>query len=111
MLGKPQIRLCDQGPVEALLAHARFVACYKDDSLSFGIEGEGRSPFAIAALEPQFLHIGVFRSLERVGVRPAKLGTVIGQQPGGGDQHDADITLKSQNLALKSWVELDLLFI
>ena len=43
-------------------------------------------------------------------MRPAKLGTVVGQQLGGGDQRDADITLKSQNLCLEGWVEFDLPF-
>ena len=60
MLGKPEIRFCDELPVEPLLASAGLVARHEHNGSPFRIEGEGSTPFAVSRLEKKFIHVGVF---------------------------------------------------
>ena len=56
----------DQSFVEAALVGTGLVAGGQEDRLAFRIEGEGHAPDFARPLEAQFLHVGVFRRLERV---------------------------------------------
>lgn len=62
MLGKPEIRFCDELPVEPLLSPTGLIA--RHDCPPFWVESEGCAPFAIGSFKPQLLHIGVFRAFE-----------------------------------------------
>lgn len=104
--GESEIRFCDHTPVEELLTSAGFVASGEPDCQTPWIEGEGCSPFAFG-FKAQFLHIGALRTFERVGIGPAKLWAVVGQQLGDGDQGDRNFALVGQNLSFEGCMELD----
>ena len=107
MGGKPEIRLGDEPLVETLLAAAGFVAGREKDAASLRIKGEGGAPYSIRRLEPQLLHIGMLRALERVRMRPSQLRAVIRQQLGGSKQRVLDTRLKGLELGLEGVIELD----
>jgi len=107
MIGETSICLGNELLVKPLLVPAGFVAGNEQNRLSAGIEGEGGAPLAIRGLESQLLHIGVLRSLERIGVGSPKLRAIVRKQLGHGEQRILDILLEGQKLDLESILEFD----
>lgn len=63
---KSFVSLANQIPIEAPLAYPRLIARNEQDRFLLGIEGECNSPHSIVRIEPQFLHVGVSRALQRI---------------------------------------------
>lgn len=64
--------------VEALIT--RLVAADQQDGVAQRIEGKESSKRSALVLGPQFFHIGVTRSFDRVGVRPGQRRTELHQK-------------------------------
>jgi len=74
------IGLADQFPVEPFFADPRFIARNQQDRFSLCVESESYSPHSTRCVEPQFFHVLVTRSLQRVNARPSKLWTELLQK-------------------------------
>jgi len=61
-----------QFAVKAIPLDPRFAASDKNDSVSFCVECEGKTPYAAVRIESQFFHIRVARTLQCVDLRPSK---------------------------------------
>jgi len=77
MIVEPVIRLSNEPLIKPFLAAARFVAAAQDDGLPLRVESESETPGAVLSGEAQLLHVGVTRSLQRIGMRAAQI------RPGG----------------------------
>jgi hypothetical protein len=68
-------RYLNQTSVKLALRNSRLVPAYQQNRLSPQIERKGDSPCAIIGTKTKFLHIRVFRTLQRIHLRPAQLWT------------------------------------
>src|SRR5205085_3462613 len=60
--------LLDELLVKPPLTHSRLVATHEQNCRTCGVEGKGNSQHMILCASPQFLHVGMLGSIERVGV-------------------------------------------
>jgi hypothetical protein len=67
------IGLSDQLAIEAFLTNPGFVASYEQNGLAFRIESKSYTPLTVCRTKPQFFHIGVTGSFQRVHTRPSQL--------------------------------------
>lgn len=83
---KASIRNIDEAPVEQSLRNAGFVPCHQQDGPPGRIKRKGDAPNTAIRLHPQFLHVGVPRSVQCVSVRSAKTRPIIPENADGGKQ-------------------------
>jgi hypothetical protein len=84
-----------------LSTNARLVAGRQEDRLPLAVESEGNAPFPICDPETQFLHLGVLRTLKRVGMWPTELGTVVGEKLGDREQCVLHVLAESLKLIIE----------
>ena len=61
------VRLPDQCLIEAPFTASRFVAGHEQDGAPPRVKGKGHAPHAVRGIESKLLHIGVARSVQRIG--------------------------------------------
>ena len=104
---EPRIRLGDQLAIKALFASARFIAAGQENRPPLRIEGKGHAPDAIRGVKPEFFHVGVTRTIERIGARPPQLRSELLKQPGVGQQFVLDALRQALELMLEFLMEHD----
>ena len=68
-----RIGLRDQPAIEPPLTATGFITSAQDQRLTMRIKCKGKTPHTIGGIEPQLLHVRVFRAVERVHAGSAKL--------------------------------------
>jgi len=104
---EPRIRLGDQLAIKALFASARFIAAGQENRPPLRIEGKGHAPDAIRGVKPEFFHVGVTRTIERIGARPPQLRSELLKQRGVGQQFVLDALRQALELMLEFLMEHD----
>ncbi len=104
---EPPIRLGNQLAIKAPFASARFVAAGQEHCPSARIEGESHAPYSIRSVKPEFFHIGVAGTMERIGTRPAQLRSELLKQPSVGQQFVLDALRQAFELTLEFLMEHD----
>src|SRR5271156_3438150 len=84
------IRRGDQRAIEPRLAAARLIAGDEDDRLPDRVECEGCAPSAARGIETQFLHVGVFRTVQRIHMWTPELWAKALEHPRPGEQGRLD---------------------
>ncbi len=80
MIVEARLRLGYKLSVKAPFASPGFVSANQENGFSVGVEGERDAPDAIIRIAPQLLHVRVFRTFERIGMRPSELRTKFFEQ-------------------------------
>ena len=76
----------DEPFVEPFLVGTALVPTHEKDRLPIRIEGEGDAPYLALPAKPQFLHVGVLRSLQRVHRGAPEAWPKLAQQQGMGEK-------------------------
>jgi hypothetical protein len=79
MRGEAGVGRGDQAPVKPAFLDARLVARQQHDPLAVRIERVGDPPHPVVGGEPQFLHVGVLRVRQGVGVGPSQCRAFAGE--------------------------------
>lgn len=87
--------------VEPFLVGTTLVPTHEKDRLPIWVEGESDAPYLALPTEPQFLHIGVLRSLQGVDRGTPQARPELAQQQGMGEK----LILQARGEGLKLAVE------
>ena len=93
----------DEPFVKPLLVGTALVTGHEKHRLPVRVKGEGHAPYRSLPAEPQFLHVGVLRFLQRVDRGAPEARPKLAQQQGMGEK----LILQALGEGLKLAVELD----
>ena len=82
MLVVPGISNRYQSLVKTSLVSAALVSTHQQVGLSLGVKGKGHTPDLAAPVKPEFLHVGVLRSLQAVDRWLSQIGPKLRKQFG-----------------------------
>ena len=92
----------DEPFVKPFLVGAALVTRHEKHGLPVRVKGEGHAPYLALPAKPQFLHVGVLRSLQRVHRGAPEARPKLAQQLGMGQK----LILQALGEGLKLAVEL-----
>lgn len=99
------VRETNEPFVEPLLVGTALVPTHEKDRLPIRVEGEGDAPYLALPAETQFLHVGVFRSLQCVDGGASEGRPKLAQQQGMGEKLILQALGKGLKLAVEFVVE------